>query len=98
MRKRLRVVADETLAGRVVFFRQQADVVAEAQQPLKQLSCVSHSPGQRIRVSQPEGACQKRALGARQSVVTGRGIVATEESIDEQSPLDRFDRPAHARV
>jgi hypothetical protein len=54
VRERLRKVADEALAQRIIFLGQQADVVPKCQQPLEESTGVSHTAHQHISVYEPE--------------------------------------------
>src|SRR5262249_60874613 len=59
MRKRLRKITDLPLRLRVVFFRKQADIVANRQQTLEQGGCFGVAVLQRVIVGKPKAAREK---------------------------------------
>ncbi len=85
-------------SARVVFLAQQADVVAQRQQPVEQAARILPALLQDIGVDQPEAAGEERALPRRQAVIRCLGVVAHDESVDQQPLLDRLQGAAHARV
>src|ERR1700720_2059212 len=54
MEKGLRKVADHALSAGVILLAEQADVVAQADEPLKQALCVGGTSDQYIGVGEPE--------------------------------------------
>jgi hypothetical protein len=62
-------VANQTLSASVVFFREQADVVAQADQPLKQALRVRAASDQEIGVGEPEATGKEGAFAGRQAVL-----------------------------
>ena len=68
MRERLREVAELTAALRVVFLREQADVVAEVEQALEQLARLVSLPLPGQHLDEPERAWQEDALAGGQPV------------------------------
>ena len=93
--ERLREIADQPPRHRVVLLGQQAEVVAEVEQPLEELAGIVVAPEHAQAVGQPERAGEERALPAAQAVdLTGvHGPVAEDEVALHQLPLDRLDRP-----
>ena len=83
---------------RIVFLGEQADVVAQREQPLEQAPRVVVAAEQHVVVGQPEAAGEERAFAGGQSVVGRVAVVAQHEAVDEQVLLDRRDRAAHARI
>jgi hypothetical protein len=98
MGQRLRHVAERAVRAKVVFLGQQADVVAQREQPLVQCHGLVAASAQRQIVGKPERAWQEEPFAGRQSIdVPGRAI-AQHEAVDGELALDRFDRRAHARI
>src|SRR5271163_1295143 len=60
MRERLRKIADQALEVRIVFFAQQADIVAQPDQPSEQLFSFAEALLQYVDVDQPETAGEER--------------------------------------
>src|SRR5689334_22115050 len=83
---------------RVIFFREQPDIVAETYQPLEQLFCVVAAAEQQVGIREPETAGEKRAFAGRQSVLRLAGVVAQHETVGEQLALDRLHGAAIARI
>src|SRR5919201_5497043 len=100
MGQRLREVAEQTAGARVVLLGEQADVVAQIEQPLEQLARLVELALQREYVREPERAGQKDALTGRQSV-DGTVLlvqIAQDESVDGQLAPDRLDSRDEALV
>ena len=70
----LREIAQHAFRARVVFFRQQANIVAAFQQPLEQFHRVGQPAHQHVDVDEPEAAGQKRALPLRQAVDAAEAV------------------------
>jgi hypothetical protein len=64
----LRKIAYQPALGRVIFLRQQADIVAEIKQALKQSGCIVLTTEQREIVRKPETTRQKDALSGWQAI------------------------------
>ena len=97
--KRLRKIAELALRPDIVFLGEEPDIVAQADQPLEELPCVSFPSSHHVGVGQPKTHRQKRALSRRQTVHAGSGgVVAQHQSAPQQSFLDRRDGPAHTRI
>src|SRR5688572_171374 len=64
----LREVTDQPLSLGVVLLRQQPNVVAQAEQPLKHLAPLVSTPHQGIGLRQPERTGEKRSFSWRQSI------------------------------
>jgi len=77
----LREVTDLPAAGDVVLLGVQAEVIAQGEQPLKQLPRLGVAAVDRERLDQPERAGQELALAARQAVVGGIGRITGDEAI-----------------
>ena len=90
--ERLREVADLPLARDVVLLCEQAEVVAQAEQPLEQRARLVDAAVERERVDQPERAGQELAFVARQPVVGLGGRVARDEAVAPELARDRVDR------
>ena len=71
-----------TAAG-IVFLAQEANVVAQAQQSIKQTVRFIPSLLQHIGIDQPEAAGQERPLAGRQSVRRGLCLLYTSDAADE---------------
>ena len=68
VRERLREVAEQPFRGRVVFLRDQAEVVAEREQPLEEPARLVAPPLHQERVDEPERAREEHAFAARETV------------------------------
>src|SRR6266851_1540548 len=71
MAERLRRVADLTRIPGVVFLAEQADVVAQREQPVEELMCLFVADDHEKGVGQPETAREESALAAGQAVDGG---------------------------
>src|ERR1700730_2857592 len=60
--------ANQTLSASVVFLREQADVVAQADQPLEQVPRVGGASDQDIGAGEPEATGKEGAFAGRQAV------------------------------
>src|SRR6185312_11407424 len=74
VRQRLREVAEHHPVDRVVLLGEEADVVAQREEPLEQALGLAPASGERERIGEPERAGQERAFASRQAV--GRGMLA----------------------
>ncbi len=93
-------VADQPAADGVVLLGEQAEIVAQRQQPPEQLLGVLGPPDHVQAVDQPERTGEEGALAAGQPVdgaVVG-GAIAQDEPVVEQRLLDRLDRADHPGV
>ena len=68
MRKCLRKIADLPLRLRIVFFREQADIVAQRKQTLEQRACFGVAVLQLIIVGQPKAAREKYPFSRGQTI------------------------------
>ena len=96
----LREVSDHAPGVGVVLLGQQAEVVAQGEQPLEDLDRLVGTPDHVQAVDQPEGAGEERPLPALQAVdraVVAR-LVAQHEAVIHQLALDRLDRADHPGV
>src|SRR3954470_9361006 len=82
----------------MILLREEADVIADGEKALEQLSCLGLSALEQVVVAEPEGAGQEGALAWREAVVGERGVVAVDEAVDEEALLDEAHGPAHALV
>ena len=94
----LREIAGESARGRVVFFGQQANVVAHGQEAFKQLARLIHPADHGVRIGEPKTTGQKRAFPGRQTVIGLFGPVTLHESVDQKLALDRLNRSDIGRV
>ena len=82
MRKCLREIADQALAARLVFLRQQADVIAQGQQAFEQRHRLVAAAEHQISVDQPKAAGKEEALACRQAVLGFLGVVAQHQTVN----------------
>ena len=94
----MRKVADQPTRSRIIFFAQQTDVIAKADQALEQVDRVRSAILHHINVRKPEAAGEKRAFSGWQSVYVAIRIVTHHQSVDQQVTLDRSDRTAHTFI
>ena len=80
MGERLREIAQQAAGNRVVFFRQQADIIAYAEQVLKYLPRFGMPPLQGKIVRKPEGADQKSTFPRRKAVDFSKGAASIESA------------------
>ncbi len=71
MRERLREVPDEASGVHVVLLGQQAEVVAEPQQPLEQRLCLGQAALEDHHLDEPERARKERSFAGREPVDLG---------------------------
>ena len=100
MGERLGKVAHEPTRDRVVLLGQQAEVVAQVEEPLEELAGIVVTTQQRQAVSHPERAGQEGTFSAGEAVDLARvrGAIAEDEVPFDQLSLDGLDRPPHPRV
>jgi hypothetical protein len=98
VRKRLWEVADEPLRPRVVFLRQETDVVAEPNQSLEDPARLIGATKHQKVVSEPKATSEEGALADRQAVSATAGVVAHDETVDHEIAFDRRHRPDNARI
>src|SRR5262249_27254962 len=98
MRERLREIPDLPPRLGIVFFREQADAVAERQQALEQGACFGVAILQRVIVGKPEAAGKKYALSRRETIDAGLAAIAEHEAVDDELFLDGGKGAAHPRI
>src|SRR5712691_200411 len=98
VRERLREVADLAAAARVVLLGQQADVVAQREDPLEQRARLVDAPEQHVRVGEPEAARDEHPFARRQAVLGFTGAVPDDEAVAQQLALDCLDGLFHPRI
>ena len=98
MRKRLREIAGQSAADRIVFLGQQSDVIAQCQQPIEQVPRIVQSAEHRVGIDEPEAASQKNTLARLQAVVGDGSVIAHHEAVLQQARFDRGHRADEARV
>lgn len=86
------------LAADVPFLAEQANVVAQGQEPFEKFGGLCAAAGAQESVDEPEGAGEKDALGAGQTVVAVFGSVAQHETVCGQVALDGVDGTQDAGV
>src|SRR5436190_21138208 len=94
----LREVADLTLPLHVVLLCQKAEIVAQGDQSLEQLTRLTDPPVERQRADEPERAGEELSLVARQPVVRDGRRVAGDESVTAELARDRVDGVRDALV
>src|SRR5262252_2584634 len=98
VRKRLRKIADLPLRLRIVFFRQQADIVANRQQALEQGGRFGVAVLQRVIVGKPKAARKKYPFSRSQTINAGLGSITKYEPVDRELLLDSRNGAAHAWI
>src|SRR5215510_5304872 len=98
VRKRLRKIADLPLRLRIVFFRQQADIVANRQQALEQGGRFGVAVLQRVIVGKPKAAREKYPFSRSQTINAGLGSITKYEPVDRELLLDSRNGAAHAWI
>ena len=95
----LREISEHPSQHRVVFFGEQADVVAARQQALEYPPGFGVAALQHVIVDQPEAAREKGAFPRGQTITRVIGLVAQDEfAVDQQLPLDRTQCTPHPRI
>ena len=98
VRERLREIADLPAGSRVVFLRQQSNIVAEVEKPLEHQPGVAIPALQDVVVCEPKAASKKGALIPRQAVDSTLSVVTRDKAISQQKFLNGGDRPYDAGV
>ena len=88
MAEGLREVAKHAARVRIIFLRQQSDVVLQFKQPVEKLSRFLITAEQNIDVGKPEAAGEENALARRQSIVNRLGPIPEHEPVMKQALLD----------
>ena len=93
MREGLREVAHQATGDRVVFLRQEAEVVAQTDQPVEKLTGVVRPAQQRQAVTEPERAGQEGPLPSGEAVHVPRlvRVVPQHEPAFDELALDGLD-------
>src|ERR1700687_516829 len=94
--KRLWEISEQALRHRVILLAEQAEVVTQRKQPVEKRARIRKPLLQDIGIDQPEAAGEKHPPTRRQAVI-GAGLVARDETIDQEALLDRLQRAEHAR-
>jgi hypothetical protein len=94
MRECLREIAELPPRMRIVFFREQADIVAKREQALEQGECFGIAVLQLVIVGKPESAREKHAFSGRQAVNVRLGSITEHKAVDHKLPLDCRDGAA----
>ena len=98
MRQRLRKIAGEAAGHRIVFFRQQPEIVRHRGNALQQhLGAVDVST-QHIGIGEPERASQEGSFNRRLFVRNCARIVPEYEAVRHQMFLDSRQRPGNTRI
>src|SRR5437868_2214304 len=84
MRERLREIAHLPAGSRIVFLRQQSEIVAQIEEPLEQRPRVHIAALQDIIVGEPEAASKERSYIPRQAVNSALGVVARDKAVSQQ--------------
>src|SRR5204863_7611727 len=84
VREGLREVADEPPVRDVVLLRQEADVVADIEDPFEELPRLFVVSLQLLTVREPAGARDERTLAARLTIDSRRGLVAPDGAVYHQ--------------
>ena len=98
MRERLRKIAGLSPCSRIVFFREQADIVAQREQALKQGACFGVAALQPVIVGKPKAAWQKNTFSWRQTIDVSLGSIPQDEAVNRELPLDRRDGATHTWI
>ena len=87
----LRKISELALQHGIVFLGQQANVVAQIEQPHEEIPRLLMAAGQRKVIRQPKCARQEGSLTRRQAINTGLGRVPEHQAAVEQLSLDCAD-------
>src|SRR5262249_13277889 len=90
MGKCLWEIADQSARARLILFAQQAKVIAQRKQMIKQPQRIIPAAQHEIGVSKPETAGEEHALAGWQAVARPGAIVAEHQTIHHKPTLDRF--------
>src|SRR5215471_3787110 len=80
---------------RIIFFREQADIVAQRKKALEQCACFGVAMLQLIIIGKPESAREKDAFSGRQAINVRLCSITQHKAVDHELPLDRRDGAAH---
>src|SRR5437016_1378831 len=94
----LREIAYERAASRLVFFRQQAEIVAQRDQTAKQLLRFAPAASAGVRIDKPEAAGQESAFAAGQAILGLLGLIAQNKSLPQQVLFDGANGAEHSGV
>ena len=81
-------VSDLASGSRIIFFCEQSNIVAQAQQPLKHRPSVFIATLQDVIVGKPKAASKEGAFVPGQTVNFALGIVARDKAIPQQKLFD----------
>src|SRR5205085_1609539 len=98
VRERLREIADLPAGSRVVFLRQQSNIVAQVEKPLEHQPGVGIPALQDVVIGEPEAASEEGPFVAGQAVDSALGIVARDKAIPQQKLLYGSHRADDAEV
>ena len=98
MRKGLRKISQLPLCPRVVFLRQQADVVAKREKAVEEFTGLVAAAKQDEVVDVPEAARKKCSFTRRQPILGRIRVIAMDQSIDHQFTPDGLDGSTNARI
>src|SRR5450755_251628 len=96
--ERLGEVSDLPPASHVVLLREQAEIVTQAQQPLKQRASLLNASVERERAYQPKRARQELPFVSREAVVGLGSGIAGDEPVATELARDRVDRPGDTLI
>src|SRR6516162_5553289 len=96
--KRLGEISHEAPRACIIFLRQEADVVAQPEQPLEQLLGLLLAAKEIVGVRQPEAAGEKGAFARRQSVIGLVRAIAMHKAVNEKVAFDGCDRALHSWI
>jgi hypothetical protein len=88
MRECLREIAELPPRIRIVFFGEQADIVAKREQALEQGACFGVAVLQLVIIGKPEAAREKDAFSRRQAINVRPGSITQHKAVDHELPLD----------
>src|SRR5438067_933305 len=89
VRQRLGKIAELDSGFDVIFFGEQADIVADRKEALEDAPALFGSALENEVVGEPEAAREKNAFARRQAVAYRVGVIAAHETIDHEALLDR---------
>src|SRR5262249_3643124 len=98
MGKVLWVVADNTLRLPIRFLRQETEVIAQREQPLKEAARVIEPPKEHETVDKPEAARKKNPLAACQTIFRSLRVIAAHQPVDDQMAFNCLDCAKQAFV
>ena len=98
MTERLWCISELPLRDWIPLLTEKSNVVAKGQQPFEQLNGGRTAAGSEQGINEPERTGQENPLAARQTLGTAAGVVAQNEAVLGEAPLDSIDRGDDARV